>query len=69
MRCAWCLLAGVIEFMMSHGGTEATEFVVTGGSAGGLSTFLHADRFAAALKAGAKAIKTVRAAPVCRMIL
>ena len=55
--------------MMSHGGTEATEFVVTGGSAGGLSTFLHADRFAAALKTGAKAIKTVRAAPVCRMIL
>ena len=36
----------------------------TGGSAGGLSTFLHADRFAAALKGGAKDIKTIRAAPV-----
>eukprot|EP01052_Picozoa_sp_SAG31_P026404 SAG31_NODE_2389_length_5806_cov_3.020151_3_plen_159_part_00 len=57
-------LDGVIDYMMSHGGDKATEFVVTGGSAGGLSTFLHADRFAAALKAGAKGIKTIRAAPV-----
>ena len=57
-------LDGVIDFMMAHGGDKATEFVVTGGSAGGLSTFLHADRFGAALKAGAKDIKTIRAAPV-----
>ena len=35
---------GVLDFAMAHGMTKATEFVVTGGSAGGLSTFLHADR-------------------------
>merc|ERR1719446_2024922 len=44
--------------------TKATEFVVTGGSAGGLSTFLHADRFAGRLKAESPNIKTIRAAPV-----
>ena len=50
---------GVLDFAMSHGMAEATELVVTGGSAGGLSTFLHADR-AAARVPNAKA----RAAPV-----
>lgn len=53
-------LDGVIEFALKNGMNKATEFVLTGGSAGGLSTFLHADRFAAALPAGAKA----HAAPV-----
>jgi hypothetical protein len=53
-------LDGVIDFAKGHGLDKATEFVVTGGSAGGLSTFLHADRFAAALPTGCKA----RAAPV-----
>ena len=53
-------LDGVIKFMLKNGLDKATEFVVTGGSAGGLSTFLHADRFAAALPSGCKA----RAAPV-----
>ena len=41
----------------------ATDFVLTGGSAGGLSTFLHADRIAAVLRAEAPSAK-VRAAPV-----
>jgi len=57
-------LDGVIDFAMKHGMTNATEFVVTGGSAGGLSTFLHADRFATRLKAESANIKTIRAAPV-----
>ena len=53
-------LDGVVGFAKAHGLNKATEFVVTGGSAGGLSTFLHADRFAAALPKGCKA----HAAPV-----
>jgi len=42
---------------------QAKEMVVTGGSAGGLSTFLHADRIANRLKKQSKDVK-VRAAPV-----
>lgn len=42
---------------------QATEVVVTGGSAGGLSTFLHADRIADRVKAGAKDCKRTTAAP------
>jgi len=57
-------LDGVIDFAMKHGMTNATEFVLTGGSAGGLSTFLHADRVASRLKAEAPNIKKIRAAPV-----
>lgn len=53
-------LDGVIKFALANGMDKATEFALTGGSAGGLSTFLHADRFAAALPKGAKA----HAAPV-----
>ena len=43
---------------------KATEFVLTGGSAGGLSTFLHADRVAARLEAEVPTCKKIRAAPV-----
>ena len=57
-------LDGVMDFAFAHGMKDATEFVVTGGSAGGLSTFLHADRFAARLAVEAPAVKKVRAAPV-----
>jgi len=35
---------GVIDFALKKGMSKAKEFVLTGGSAGGLSTFLHADR-------------------------
>lgn len=56
-------LDGVIDFAMRHGMTNATEFVLTGSSAGGLSTFLHADRVAARLKAEAPEIQRIRAAP------
>eukprot|EP00937_MAST-01D_sp_MAST-1D-sp2_P006165 g6165.t1 len=53
-----------VDFALAHGMDKATELVVTGGSAGGLSTFLHSDRVAARAKAGAPALATVRAAPV-----
>lgn len=54
----------VVDFAMKNGMTAASEFVITGGSAGGLSTFLHADRVAARLQAEAPACKKIRAAPV-----
>jgi hypothetical protein len=44
--------------------TNATEFVLTGGSAGGLSTFLHADRVADQIRARNPGIQKVVAAPV-----
>lgn len=53
-----------IKWALDHGMDQATEFVLTGGSAGGLSTFLHADRVAAALKEHAPNIQKIRAAPV-----
>eukprot|EP00041_Stephanoeca_diplocostata_P011991 m.198822 g.198822 ORF g.198822 m.198822 type:complete len:445 (+) comp18762_c0_seq1:94-1428(+) len=57
-------LDGAIDFAMAHGMTHATEFVITGGSAGGLSTFLHADRVAARLHVEAPSCKKIRALPV-----
>lgn len=56
-------LDGVVDFALGKGMKEATEVVVTGGSAGGLSTFLHTDRVAAKVRAFAPDVK-VRAAPV-----
>ena len=53
-------LDGVLDFAVANGLDKATEVVLTGGSAGGLSTFLHADRVAARSPAAAQ----VRAAPV-----
>ena len=38
-----------MEWALEHGLKDATELVVTGGSAGGLATFLHMDRAAAAV--------------------
>ena len=51
-----------IDFAVKNGLEKATDFVLSGGSAGGLSTFLHADRVAARVSAVAPAA-TVRAAP------
>jgi hypothetical protein len=51
-----------LEFATKHGLGQATDFVLTGGSAGGLSTFLHADRVAARVARVAPQA-TVRAAP------
>jgi len=53
-----------MEWALRHGLDKATEFVLTGGSAGGLSTFLHADRIAAKIRAAAPSIKKIVAAPV-----
>ena len=38
---------GILDFAVANGMADASELVVTGGSAGGLSTFLHTDRAAA----------------------
>ena len=53
-----------MDWAFAHGLADATEFVLTGGSAGGLSTFLHADRIAARLEKQAPNIKRITAAPV-----
>ena len=37
-------LDSAVEWALQHGLANASQFVVAGGSAGGLSTFLHADR-------------------------
>lgn len=58
-------LDGAIEHALrSLGMGGATELVVQGTSAGGLSTFLHADRITGAVRAMAPALKKIAAAPV-----
>lgn len=47
----------------------ATDMVVTGGSAGGLSTFLHTDRVANAMKKNAPNLKQIRGAPIVGFFL
>jgi len=58
-----------IDFAFQNGLDKATEFVLTGQSAGGLSTFLHADRVAERLAKEAPDCKHVRAAPNCGYFL
>jgi hypothetical protein len=53
----------VIDFAFENGLDKATEFVLTGSSAGGLSTFLHVDRVAERLAKESPDCKHVRAAP------
>lgn len=56
-------LDATIEYALVHLGlASATEVVIAGGSAGGLSTYLHADRIAAAVRKGATGLQRVRAA-------
>ena len=43
---------------------NATQFVLTGGSAGGLSTFLHLDRAAALVRQRSPMVTSIRGAPV-----
>mmetsp|Transcript_2977 Transcript_2977/g.7079 ORF Transcript_2977/g.7079 Transcript_2977/m.7079 type:complete len:419 (-) Transcript_2977:180-1436(-) len=62
-------LDAAVDFAMTHGMSEATEFVLSGGSAGGLSTFLHADRVAARVKAEAPNCSKIRAAPIVGFFL
>lgn len=53
-----------LDFAFANGLTEATEVVLTGESAGGLSTFLHADRMGQRLAEQAPNCARFRAAPV-----
>jgi hypothetical protein len=53
---------------VTNGMSEATELVVTGVSAGGLSTFLHTDRIAARVRRDSPNV-TVKAAPVVGFFL
>jgi hypothetical protein len=53
-----------LQWAFKHGLENVTEFVLTGGSAGGLSTFLHIDRVAAQIRARSKTVQKIRAAPV-----
>lgn len=55
-----------IDWAMAHGLDKATEFVLTGGSAGGLSTFLHMDRVAARLEKEAPSCKKITGALASR---
>ena len=57
-------LDATIQWALEHGLDNATEFVLTGGSAGGLSTFLHSDRVAAAIRSRNPGIEKIVAAPV-----
>merc|ERR1712226_1184939 len=57
-------LDATLDWAFRHGLDKATEFVLTGGSAGGLSTFLHADRIRQRLLAHAPSCKHIVAAPV-----
>ena len=56
-------LDATVEWALAHGLDKATQFVLTGGSAGGLSTFLHADRVIAKVRAASPAV-VAWAAPV-----
>lgn len=56
-------LDATIQQAFTLGMDKATDVVLTGGSAGGLSTFLHLDRLANSLKQVAPSVK-VRGAPV-----
>ena len=59
-----------LDYAFAHLGLErATEMVVTGGSAGGLSTFLHLDRVAARMERGAPACTRTTGAPVVGFFL
>jgi hypothetical protein len=56
-------LDAALDWAFHNGLADATEFVLTGGSAGGLSTFLHADRVAARVAKGSPKAGKIRAAP------
>lgn len=52
-----------LDWAFKHGLKSATEFVLTGGSAGGLATFVHTDRAAALIAKNAPSCE-YRSAPV-----
>lgn len=62
-------LDATLDWAFAHGLDTATELVLAGNSAGGLSTFLHADRVAARLALEAPGCTRVRAAPIVGFFL
>ena len=58
-----------VQWALDNGMSSATELVVAGISAGGLSVFLHADRIAAAARKGALKLTQVTAAPDVGMFI
>ena len=61
-------LDAAVAFALEHGMSSATELVVTGVSAGGLSSFLHMDRIADVVRRESPIVK-VRGAPVVGFFL
>ncbi len=58
-------LDATLDWLFEHGGLkDATEVMLKGESAGGLSTFLHADRVGDRLKAASPKLATYRAQPI-----
>ena len=58
-------LDATIDWLFTHGGLAgATEVLLKGESAGGLSTFLHADRLGNRIKAGSPKLEKYRANPI-----
>ena len=58
-----------VQWALDNGMSNATELVVAGISAGGLSVFLHADRIATAARKGAPKLTQVTAAPDVGMFI
>jgi hypothetical protein len=57
------------ELIEEHGLGRATDVLVSGGSAGGLSAYLHADRISKVLRARGAPIQRFKAAPVSGFFL
>ena len=58
-------LDATLDWLFEHGKLgDATEVLLKGESAGGLSTFLHADRVGGRLKSGSPKLGTYRASPM-----
>jgi hypothetical protein len=62
-------LDATLDYAFRHGLDQATELVVTGGSAGGLATFLHLDHIAERMRQSAPSCKLVTGAPVVGFFL
>ena len=61
LRASEAMLDTLIQY---HALGQATDVLLAGGSAGGLSTYLHADRVAEYLRGKGAPLKRFKAAPV-----
>jgi hypothetical protein len=68
-RGARVLDALLDALIQDHGLNQATDVLLSGGSAGGLSTYLHADYVGGYLKAKGAPLNTYKAAPVSGFFL